>query len=220
LRRVDRVFAGNAYLADYARQFNSDVHVIPTTLDTDTHAPRARPRHAGVCVGWSGSPSTAPYFDRLASPLARLKQRFGDGVYFRFIGDESYRRPELGIVGRPWREETEVEDTAELDIGLMPLPDDPWSRGKCGFKALLYMALAIPPVVSPVGVNATIVEDGVSGYLAGDDDTWVSTLSQLIEDRHLREAIGARGRDVVVARYSLRSQRDRYLALLDELCSP
>jgi glycosyltransferase involved in cell wall biosynthesis len=216
---VDRVFAGNAYLADYARQFNDDVHIVPTTLDTDTHAPRARPPHAGVCVGWSGSPSTAPYFDRLVSPLSTVKQRFGDGVYFRFIGDETYRRPELGIVGRPWREETEVEDAAELDIGLMPLPDDPWSRGKCGFKALLYMALAIPPVISPVGVNATIVQDGETGYLAADDETWVSALSRLIQDQDLRRDIGRRGRVFVVARFSLQAQRDRYVKLFDELCA-
>ena len=217
LRRMDTVFAGNEYLAAYARRFNPSVHVVPTTLDTDTHAPRTTRPHAGVCIGWSGSPSTAPYFDALAPVLAQVKRTFGDGVYFKVMGDADYRRPELGIIGRPWREDTEVEDTAELDIGLMPLPDDAWSRGKCGFKALLYMSLAIPPVVSPVGVNTTIVEDGVNGYLAADEQEWIAAIGRLVTNPELRTKIGRRGRETVVERYSLQSQRDRYVALFDEL---
>lgn len=217
LRRMDLVIAGNAYLADYAKQFNDNVTVVPTTLDTDTHAPFPAPPHDGICIGWSGSFSTAPYFDAIAPVLGQLKAQFGDRIYFKMLGDPSYRRPDLGIVGLPWREETEVADTAEFDIGLMPLPDDDWSRGKCGFKALLYMALAIPPVASPVGVNSDIIEDGVNGYLPGGESAWVETLGRLITHPDLREEIGLRGRNTVVERYSLRSQRERYLALFDAL---
>ena len=217
LRRMDLVIAGNAHLADYARSFNDNVVVVPTTLDTETHAPASTAPHDGVCIGWSGSFSTAPYFDAITPVLGRLKDRFGDGVYFRMLGDASYRQPDLGIVGRPWREETEVEDTAEFDIGLMPLPDDEWSRGKCGFKALLYMALAIPAVASPVGVNTDIITDGANGYLPDNEDAWVETLARLVTDAHLRKEIGLRGRQTVVERYSLVAQRSRYLALFDGL---
>ena len=215
---MDLVIAGNAYLADYAKQFNDNVVVVPTTLDTDTHAPFPAPPHDGVCIGWSGSFSTAPYFDAIAPVLGPTE---GAGlvtsIYFKMLGDPSYRRPDLGIVGLPWREETEVADTAEFDIGLMPLPDDDWSRGKCAFKALLYMALAIPPVASPVGVNSHIIEDGVNGYLPHDEDAWVETLGRLITHPELRKEIGLRGRNTVVERYSLRSQREGYLALFDAL---
>ena len=217
LRRMDLVIVGNAYLADYAKQFNDNVVVVPTTLDTDTHAPFPAPPHDGICIGWSGSFSTAPYFDAIAPVLGRLKAQFGDRIYFRMLGDPSYRRPDLGIVGLPWREETEVADTAEFDIGLMPLPDDAWSRGKCGFKALLYMALAIPPVASPVGVNSDIIEDGVNGYLPENEDAWVESLGRLITHPEQRKEIGLRGRNTVVERYSLRSQREGYLAQFDAL---
>jgi glycosyltransferase involved in cell wall biosynthesis len=217
LRRMDLVLAGNQYLADYARQFTANVHVAPTTLDTDTHAPRPGRPHDGVCIGWSGSFSTTPYFDGLKPVLRRVKQRFGDAVYFKLIGDPSYRCRELGVEGVAWSEASEVEETAELDIGLMPLPDDPWTRGKCGFKALLYMSMAIPAVVSPVGVNADIVEDGVNGLVARDDDGWVDALSQLVSSPDLRAELGRRGRQTVVERYSLQSQKRRYLALFDAL---
>lgn len=217
LRRVDMVLAGNSYLADYARRFNDNVHVVPTTLDTDTHAPLARIADARVCVGWSGSPSTTPHFDLIVPALAKVKGAFGEGVYFKLIGDGSYRRPELNLVGVPWCEATEVADTAEIDVGVMPLPDDDWSRGKCGFKALLYMALAIPAVVSPVGVNTEIVEDGENGYCAADEDAWLTALSRLIREPELRKKVGRNGRDTVVDRYSVRSQRDRYLSLFDRL---
>lgn len=217
LRRVDMAFAGNAYLADYARRFNADVHIVPTTLDTDTHAPVARAPRTTVCVGWSGSPSTVPHFDLIAPVLAKLKSTFGDKVYFKLIGDGSYRRPELDLTGTRWCETTEVADTAEIDIGLMPLPDDDWSRGKCGFKALLYMALAIPAVVSPVGVNTEIVKDGENGYCAVDEGAWLTALGRLIRDPELREKMGRNGRATVLDRYSVRSQRDHYLSLFDQL---
>ena len=178
LRRMDMVFAGNAYLADYARQFNDRVEIVPTTLDTRTHAPQPRPEKPRVCIGWNGSPSTVAYFDGLTPALARVRERFGDRIYFKLVGDPRYANPALGVQGQAWREETEVADTLEFDIGLMPLPDDPWTRGKCGFKALLYMALAIPPVIAPIGVNREIVTDGVNGYLASNDDQWVEAIGK------------------------------------------
>jgi glycosyltransferase involved in cell wall biosynthesis len=181
LRRSDMVFVGNRYLADYASAYNDNVQVVPTTLDTATHAPQPHPPRERVCIGWSGSPSTVSYIEDLTPVLARLKDRFGDRIYFKVMGDPRYDRPALGVKGLAWREETEVEDTAELDIGLMPLPDDSWTRGKCGFKALLYMSLAIAPVVSPIGVNADIVEEGVNGFIATTDDEWVAKLSMLVQ---------------------------------------
>lgn len=218
LTRADLVTVGNRYLADYAAQWNGNVHVVPTTLDTTTHAPGPpKPVSDVVCIGWNGSPSTVPYFDAITRPLVQLKQRYGDKVRFEVVGDGAYRNPALGVVGRPWRLETEVEDVRRLDIGLMPMPDDDWTRGKCGFKALLYMAMAIPPVVSPVGVNREIVQEDVNGCLASSPDEWLENLSMLVEQPALRAELGRRGRQTVVERYSFDSQKDRYLALFDSL---
>jgi glycosyltransferase involved in cell wall biosynthesis len=146
--------------------------------------------------------------------LRRVKDRLGDGVVFKVIGDGSFREPELGIVGAPWRLASEVEDLRSIDVGIMPLPDDEWSRGKCGLKGLQYMALGIPTVMSPVGVNSEILRDGESGYLPRSEDDWVERLCALAGDATLRRRVGDAGRDVVVDRYSLAAWKTRYLDLL------
>lgn len=219
LGMVDLVMAGNDYLADHARAFNANVHVIPTTIDTDLYAPPAARLGGPVRIGWSGSPSTAPYFDALVPALARVQERFGDGVEVRMFGDGRYTSDVLGIEGVAWTRESEPAEVSQMDIGIMPLPDDAWARGKCGFKALLYMAFGVPAVVSPVGVNTDIVRDGENGMLARTDDEWVARLSALVEDAQLRERLGAAGRETVVASYSVRAIRERYLFLLNTLVS-
>jgi glycosyltransferase involved in cell wall biosynthesis len=218
LRAADLVLAGNAFLAEYARRFNPAVQIVPTTIDTDSYAPRAQPRPEGpVCVGWSGSFSTIRDF-RLALPvLRRLRARHGDRVRFKVIGDGSFRDDELGIVGQPWKADSEVADLQEIDIGLMPLPDNEWSRGKCGLKGLQYMALGIPTLMSPVGVNAEIITDGENGFLPRSDEEWERALSALIESAALRAQIGAAGRQRVLRGYSVQAWRDRYCDLLTGL---
>jgi len=133
------------------------------------------------------------------------------------IGDGRYRQPELGIQGVDWAAATEVRDLSEFDIGVMPLPDDEWARGKCGLKGLQYMALEIPTVMSPVGVNTEIIEDGRNGFLAAREDEWVEKLANLIESAGLRRELGQAARRTVEERYSVHSQRDRYVALLGRL---
>jgi glycosyltransferase involved in cell wall biosynthesis len=221
LRAADLVLAGNAFLAEYARAHNPHVQIVPTTIDTDSYSPREQSRGDGsVCVGWSGSFSTIRDF-RLALPvLRRLRARFGDRVRFKVIGDGSFRDEELGVVGQPWRADSEVADLHEIDIGLMPLPDNEWSRGKCGLKGLQYMALGIPTLMSPVGVNAEIIEDGKTGFLPRNEGDWEAALSSLIESAALRAQIGAAGRQRVVHYYSVRAWRDRYCDLLTALARP
>ena len=214
------VFAGNDFLADYARQFNPAVEVVPTTIDTEQYQPRpSRPTQDAICVGWSGSLTTIVHFDLAIPVLRRLKDRFGDRVYFKLIGYPGYRADELGLVGVRWDPATEVADLSEFDVGIMPLPDDEWSRGKCGLKGLQYMALEIPTVMSPVGVNPTIIDDGANGYLASTEDEWVERLSQLVESAELRARLGAAGRETVVRDYSVDSQKGRYLEYLTRISS-
>jgi glycosyltransferase involved in cell wall biosynthesis len=210
----DLVFAGNDYLADYARRFNPRVEVVPTTIDTEHYVRSSGPREPGVCIGWSGSMTTIRHFVPIVSVLRRLRERYGDSIRFRVIGDERYRDEELGIEGRAWDPATEVDDLSDIDIGLMPLPDDDWARGKCGLKGLQYMALETPAVMSAVGVNTTIVEDGRNGFLADAADEWFEKLSALVESTDLRRRLGRAARETVVRQYSVESQRWRYLECL------
>jgi glycosyltransferase involved in cell wall biosynthesis len=215
---ADQVWAGNGYLAGYARRFNADVQVVPTTVDTERHRPPPhRPVDGPVCLGWTGSPSTIKHFELVVPVLLRLRERFGERINFRVIGDGLYRNEVLEISGLPWREETEIEDLSAIDIGLMPLPNDEWAKGKCGLKALQFMAMELPVVTSPVGVNTEIVQDGVNGFLASDDDEWFERVSELIESAQLRTEIGRAARRTVVEHYSVASQREHYLALLEGL---
>jgi glycosyltransferase involved in cell wall biosynthesis len=217
---ADQVWAGNAYLADYARAFNDDVQVVPTTVDTERQRPRSREgAPVPVCLGWTGSPSTIKHFELAVPVLLRLRERFGEGITFKVIGDGAYRDDALGITGISWHEETEIDELSAIDIGLMPLPNDEWAKGKCGLKALQFMAMELPVVTTPVGVNSEIVQDGVNGYLARSDDEWLERLAALIESVELRREIGRAARETVVARYSVTSQRETYLGLLNGLLS-
>jgi len=211
------VFAGNQYLADYAKQFNPKVVLIPTTVDTELFVRQEQALRDKICIGWSGSFSTIPHFESALEALYQIQAKYGEKVYFKVIGDGRYKNEALNISGIPWTNEDEVFQLSELDIGLMPLPNDKWTRGKCGLKGLTYMSLGIPTIMSPVGVNTEIIQDGVNGFLAGSIDEWVAKISRLVEDADLRKRLGAAGRKTVVEQYSVSSQRERYLQYFGEL---
>ena len=220
VRLADLVIAGNPYLEDFARREGARrIEVIPTTIDTEEYRPIPRHRDPSepLCIGWTGSFSTIVYFEHALPALRRIKARYRDRVRFKVVGDGDYRVPELDIVGLPWRKETELEDLREMDIGIMPLPPTEWCEGKCALKGLQYMALGIPTVMSPVGVNTDVLEDGVDGYLAGSEEDWVQRLSELIDDAELRRRLGEAGRETVEKHYSVHSQRERYLNVLRSL---
>lgn len=211
-RMADTVLAGNEYLATWARQHNSRVVVLPTTVDTERFAPASHQDDGKrpVVIGWTGSPSTLAHFDTVVPALLRVKQRLGDRVTFRVIGDPSYREPRLGLVGERWSADTEVEDVGRFDVGLMPLPDDEWAKGKCGLKGLQYLSMGIPALLSPVGVNTEIITPGVDGFLPKTEGEWVDTLCALAEDPELRRRVGEAGRKTAVERYSVIRWRATY----------
>lgn len=208
-----KVIAGNQYLADYASNYNSEVEIIPTTIDTDWYTPQPKKERDYINIGWTGSFSTIKHFEEFVPVLTKLKAKYGDKIRFSVIGDESYRYEELGITGKPWQKATEIADLADFDIGIMPLPDNEWTRGKCGAKGLQYMGLGIPTVMSPVGVNKDIIEDGVNGFLADSEEEWLDKLGQLIDSAELRESLGSAGRQTVVERYSVVANKEKYLSL-------
>jgi len=210
IRASNMVFAGNNYLATYARQFSSNVKIVPTTIDTDQYVRDYNPP-GRICIGWSGSVSTIEHFEYAIPFLKEIKEKYGDQIIFKVIGDESYWNEELGITGLPWRLEKEVKQLSSFDIGIMPLPDDEWARGKCGLKGLQYMALKTATVMSPVGVNSEIICSGENGFLADSVDDWVDKLSKLIENEKLRQKFGKEGRRTVVKKYSVKALKNKYV---------
>jgi len=218
LKIADLVFAGNEYLAEYARRYNNNVMIIPTTIDTDYHkSTYAENKSNAVCIGWTGTSTTLKHFETAIPYLKRIKEKYGKKVYFKIIVNFPYEVKELDLVASQWNYQTEIADLNEFEIGIMPLPDDEWAKGKCGFKGLQYMAMEIPTIMSPVGVNKEIIKDGFNGFLAESDDEWVEKISTLIDSGELRKRMGAEGRQTVLQNYSVESQKNNYLNAISEL---
>lgn len=214
----DLIFAGNQYLADYAVQFNKNIAIIPTTIDTSIYLPqKIKKDDKVVCIGWSGSFSTIVHFSSAIPALQRIKKKFGSKVKFKIIGDGKYYCAELETKGDPWVAATEIDDLSQIDIGIMPLPNDEWTKGKCGLKGLQYMALEIPTLMSPVGVNTEIIQNAVNGYLPDTENEWVDILSNLIENKELRKRIGRAGRQTVIDKYSVEAWKQKYLDNFNKL---
>lgn len=192
----------NAYTADYARQFCPSVSRITGPIDTDRYAPGDGHRSDQVVLGWIGSPTTTRYLALIQEPLRELARRY-DHVSLCLIGADAFEVPDLPVRRLPWSLETEVGHLQSFDIGLMPLPDDPFTRGKGGYKLLQYMAMGLPVVASPVGINCEIVTHEVNGFLATTPDDWVRALEKLILDANLRKTMGYQGRRHMVGHYSL-----------------
>jgi glycosyltransferase involved in cell wall biosynthesis len=218
-RLAAHVIAGNPYLAEYARRVNERVTIIPTTIDTEKYTvAHHKPANDPPVIGWTGSYSTVQYLDMLRGALQRLTKR--ERFRLRVIGTNSYQLEGVEVEAMPWRSETELADLRPFDIGVMPLPDNRWSRGKCGLKMLQCMALGLPTVCSPVGVNIDIIKDGENGMIARTEDEWVEKLAQLLRSAELREHLGTAGRATVEAKYSALVQAPRVYRILESVARP
>jgi glycosyltransferase involved in cell wall biosynthesis len=191
--------------------------IIPVTIDTDLYKNEYRTLKEEICIGWSGSVTTVEHFETKIQALADIKRKYKEKVYFKIIGDGKYYNELLQTEGLPWKKETEVQDLSEFDIGIMPLPDTEWAKGKCGLKGLQYMALGVPTIMSPVGVNSEIIQDGENGFLADSDEEWINKLSLLIESVQLRKKLGDAGRKTVEEKYSIHAVSKLYLKYFDQL---
>jgi glycosyltransferase involved in cell wall biosynthesis len=194
------VIVGNEELAAYARAHNPQVTIVPITIDTDEYRPGPPRTSAVPVIGWSGSHSTVPHLDTargVLQELARTRQ-----FELRVIGTPTYALEGVTVAPQAWRADSEVADLQRFDIGIMPLPDDPWVSRRTHLKVRQYMGLGIPCVVSPLGVNRELIEDGVNGFLATTREEWVDKLGRLIDDPALRARIGAAGRRTIETRYS------------------
>lgn len=213
VRLAHTVLAGNEYLARWARKHSNNVHVVPTCVDTERFRPA--PHDASVItIGWSGSASTIAHLTPLLPVLERLKQRYGERIAFRVMGDAGFHHAPLQLRGEAWSPEAELSMLRTMNIGVMPLPDDEWTRGKCGLKGLVSMSMGAATVMSPVGVNTNIVQHGENGLLARTDDEWFDQLSALVDDAALRARLGKAGRETVQQRYSVQHWAPRLVELL------
>jgi glycosyltransferase involved in cell wall biosynthesis len=218
LRGSLHVIAGNRILADHARQFNPRVSIVPTVIDWVQY--RSKPRTNGswpITVGWVGSRSTAPYLTAIEPALRLLAQANRGRVRFRFFGCPQYKLDVPDFESLPFRLETEVSDLQSIDIGIMPLPDTEWTRGKCAFKAIQYMASGIAAVASPVGITAEIIQDDVNGLLAQSADGWFRALARLVHDEELRRRLTGNARRTIEESYSLQVWGPRLASLLGSL---
>lgn len=214
------ISAGNDYLADYALRWNKNVHVVPTVVDTGLFTPLKASSGGPSVVGWIGSTSTWKYVRPM---LPVIEQLCADGrLNFLAVGGGREAEQDLfnGMTCREWSEEREIADVQAMDIGIMPLPDEPWARGKCGYKLIQYMACGLPVVASPVGVNASIVRNRESGFLVTTSEEWRNALQRLADDWHLRATFGAKGRERAVRDYSLESQAPRVVELFERVVAP
>lgn len=218
MTRCSAIFVGNQYLAEYARSYNKNVYIVPTCIDVKKY--RVKPNYSlrenTVVVGWIGSPATEHYLQLLGESLRKLSEEFK--LIVKCIG-VSQKFDLLGVQVKkvPWSEATEVDELLDIDIGVMPLTDDPFSRGKCGLKLLQYMACGIPVIGSPVGVNNEIIKDGENGFLASNEEEWIEKIRILMHDEKLRMAMGQRGREIVQSTYSLESGFRKLLTVFKDV---
>ncbi|MCX5694997.1 MAG: glycosyltransferase family 4 protein [Candidatus Omnitrophica bacterium] len=200
-----QVIAGNKYLADYALQFNKNVRVIPTCIDTDKYnypVPKAEKKK--IVIGWIGTYSTNQYLKLLAEVFSELLKEFPDSIEIKLVGCKQDFFTIPGISYKRWSLDTEIDDLRSFDIGLMPIWDDAWTRGKCSFKIIQYMSMGIPVVASAVGMNNEVVVDGKNGFLVNNNKEWNNRLVQLITDPGLRMRMGREGRKTVEEKFSLK----------------
>jgi glycosyltransferase involved in cell wall biosynthesis len=224
VRRSDCVIAGNEYLAAWARTYSDAVRVIPTCVDTDKFVPRAVAHARGVrlqpdpgvpTIGWIGTPTTVPYLLSLQSIFQDIARTHP--FVLRICGaGADVRMPGVKVDNVPWTLDAEVSLFNTCDIGVYPLSDDEWARGKCGFKAIQFMACGVPVVAAPVGVNREILRDGVNGLLAASTAEWVEKLGRLLANASLRAALGAAGRATIEAEYSLKVNAPKVVAAVHD----
>jgi glycosyltransferase involved in cell wall biosynthesis len=221
MKKADHVITCTPTLDKFVKQYNSMTTDISSTINTAIYVPIADyTLHNLPTLGWSGSHSTSKYLKFLEPVFVELLKR---SIKFKvlIIGDENFRfsNTEIPFTAIPWSLDTEVNDLIKIDIGLYPLPDEPWVYGKSGLKALQYMALGIPTIATAIGANFRIINDGVNGFLipVGDIDMWIKRIIELLENKELREKIGKNARKTVEMYYSVEANKDKYQTILESL---
>jgi len=208
------VITCNNYLADYARKYNKNVIAIHTSVDTEEFKPGAREERQDITIGWIGSHSTACYLERLKGVFLKLGSKYKFNLKIVGAGDRNIKIDGVNVMNMEWNLKDDIRQFQSLDIGIYPLPEDEWIRGKTGFKAIQYMSVGVPCVASDVGANRSIVKDGINGYLAKTDVEWVEKLSMLVNSPELRQRIGSAGRITAEKEFSVKANAPKYLEII------
>lgn len=220
IKNASAVITGNQYLFDYASMWNNNVRIIPTVLDvTKYDSSLSYKEHDDFVIGWIGSPSTSKYLLNMRDVFQLLNT---NGYLFRlkFIGaDKSLKKnfTDLDAEWIEWNENTEVKEIKSFSVGIMPLEITPWTKGKCGFKLIQYMACEIPVIATPVGINKEIVIHGKNGFLAETVYEWYDSILKLMENKELRKIMGVKGKKIINEKYSLEKTSSVYLDVITSI---
>lgn len=212
----DLVFAGNNFLKEETERFvpSQKIHVIPTVIDLERYTPKDHNDcHDRVTLGWIGSSGTLTYLKAIMPALESLSKRCSN-VQLKIVCDQFLESRYIPIVKKRWEEKTEVEDVKSFDVGIMPLSDDVWARGKCALKIVQYLAVGVPVVCSPIGTNRDIVRNGSNGFWANTHEEWIGSLLTLIQNPSLRRKMGMTGRKIVAEGYSVQAISERIVHLM------
>lgn len=215
IARCDTIIAGNSYLADYARAYNNNVVIIPTSIDLVRYPmKRIKEKNLGepYVIGWIGMPGSLPYLNALKPVFQELAGKLN--ILVRIIGGQNYICPGVQVEHLMWSLQSEVEQILSFDVGVMPLSESDEARGKCGLKLLQYMAAGIPAVASPVSANKEIVTDGINGCLAATSEEWVEKLSSLLQSTQIRQSMGQQGREAVERCFSIQANLPRLIEII------
>lgn len=212
------VILENDFTKDFVQKYNKNILLITGPIEVNRYPLRRNPDNDNLTIGWIGSQDTLDYLLPLSKVLRRLSEKYGDLV-IGVIGVKDLDMEGVRLKISDWGLNTEVANLAHFDIGIMPLSDDNWSRGKGGYKLLQYMSMGIPCLASPVGINRKIIHEGINGFLAKDEKEWEAKLSLLIEDRNLRQEMGLRGREIAVKEYSFESYIESFIQALRNINS-
>ncbi|MBI5598493.1 MAG: glycosyltransferase family 4 protein [Deltaproteobacteria bacterium] len=211
---ADAVIAGNRYLGEWALKHNPNTFEVPTSIDMERYVQkRPSPDDGVVTLGWIGSAVTLHYIEGMKEVFCEAHRQF-PSTRLKVVADRFFDCADMPVVKKQWNWDEEISDLHSFDVGLMPLTDDAWSRGKCGFKLLQCMAVGVASVASPVGVNSEIIRDGVNGFLAAKDNDWIRCLGLLIKDASLRKRLGVEARKTVIERYSVEKNAPRIMAVI------
>ncbi|HVP81220.1 MAG TPA: glycosyltransferase family 4 protein [Thermodesulfobacteriota bacterium] len=219
MKRVNFVVAGNQFLRSEVFPYTANAEIIPTSVDLSHYSlKRGGPSERPLILGWLGSSSTVKYMRTLMPVLENLYRKFPH-FQLKMVCDQFLDANRLPVIKKRWSAEEEEEDLKSFDVGMMPLSDDLWSKGKCGLKILQYYSVGVPVVCTPVGVNRDIVEDGVNGFWATNGDEWEHHLLELMKDEAMRKKMGLRGRERVETGFSLAVNAPRLLGVLRKVLS-
>jgi glycosyltransferase involved in cell wall biosynthesis len=225
LKKCRYIVTGNSYLSQFAKKYNSHITIIPTPVDHELFSPLPpeasdsllERKEGKVVLGWVGKKENLIYLDIVKEALQEISDIRQNLIILKIVCDQHYFIKGVDVLNQPWDIKKEVDNLRSIDIGLMPLIDDEWSRGKCSFKALQFMSLGIPVVISPVGTNNEIVSHGENGYFADTKEEWIKYLLDLIDDEKTRKIIGMAGRKYIITKYTYEVATPMLLKVLKDV---